>query len=666
MINDIFQGPQRLGNQITTIDGDYKIEQHNGDTQTLLGFNGKVSDYSKNKDINVNDVPRGGIIVSVGSTDGYGFQPLVAAGGTAVVSSAGTITAIGIGLTGSGYRSGLQTVGVAVQTKSLGIASITYVGNATITDGHVTDVTVDKVARFYKPRNIINVGYSSITGITTVQTTQRHGLDLGDEVTIVGAAFTCDYYKPVDLTNALYNNTTGIMTVSVATTSLAINDFVYTNTTGIATITTSTPHNLVKQTAIGRTFALSGIALTCVGYGQTFAVYSAQYDHTTGLATFFTVGNHGLTATEDVKLRQLNFTCPVGGAEGYGQQFGINGFTYDNLTGLCTVTTATSISGVIGVGSEVRLDNIGLNCAYGNSLYPDGSQGYTFNVLTVPTSNQFTFNAGVSTLPHTYVSGGTVNAGITTSVFPDGSQGYSFKTIGVAATSFTANVGISSVRHTWNNGGVVQVGITTSIFPGNTQNSPTGDTFACISAPDMYTLTFQAGISTIPHSYVSGGEVILGHKLKVGADIALTGLGMTCGMSTEVHTYPRNRDTITDTSVEIIADGTDHTVTNAAYNPTTGIMTLTINAHGFHVGDKVKLAEKSLTFTCAKNNHASTHSYPRKNDPIYGQWVGIANTTVNTLKIQVLETIPSTNVDSHTFVSATNNGLTHNLSLIHI
>jgi len=660
LINDIFQGPQRLGNEVTTIQGDYKIEQHNSNTQTLLGFNGTISDYSSNKDINVNDVPRGGIIVSVGSTEGYGFQPLVAAGGTAVVSSAGTITSVAIGLTGSGYRSGLQTVGVAIQTRSVGIASYTYVGNATVTGGHVTDIVVDRVARFYKPRNIINVGYSSITGITTVQTTQKHGLNLGDEVTIVGAAFTCDYYPPVDLTNAIYNNTTGIMTVSVASTSIAISNFVYTNTTGIATITTALPHNIVKQTAIGRTFALSGIAMTCVGYGQTFAVHSALYDQTTGIATIFTVGNHGLTATEDVKLRQLNFTCPLGGAEGYGQQFGINGFTYDNLTGLCTVTTATSIAGVIGVGSEVRLDNIGLNCAFGNSIYPDGTQGYTFTALSVPTSNQFTFNAGVSTLPHTYVSGGTVNAGITTSVFPDGSQGYSFKTIGVAATSFTTNVGVTSIRHTWNNGGVVQVGITTSIFPGNAQNSPTGDTFACIDAPNMYTLTFQAGISTIPHSYVSGGEVIFGHKLKVGTDIALTGLGMTCGMSTEVHTYPRNRDTITDTSVAIIADGTDHTVSNAAYNPTTGIMTLTINNHGFHVGDKVKLAEKSLTFTCAKNNHASTHSYPRKNDPIYGQWVGIANTTVNTLKIQVLETIPSTNVDDHTFVSASNNGLTHN------
>lgn len=664
LINDIFQGPQRLGNQITTIDGNYKIEQHNGDTQTLLGFNGKVSDYSKNKDINVNDVPRGGIIVSVGSTDGYGFQPLVAAGGTAVVSSAGTITAIGIGLTGSGYRSGLQTVGVAIQTRSVGIASYTYVGTATVTDGHVTDVTVDKVARFYKPRNIINVGYSSITGITTVQTTQRHGLSLGEEITIVGAAFTCDYYPPINITNAIYNNTTGIMTVTTGITSVNVSDFVYTHTTGIGTITTATPHGIVKQTAIGRTFALAGIAMTCVGYGQTFAVHSAQYDHTTGIATIFTVGNHGLTATDDVKLRELNFVCPVLGAEGYGQQFGINGFTYDNITGLCTVTTATSISGVIGVGSEVRLDNIGVNCTYGNSVYPDGTQGYTFKVLTQPASNQFTFNAGVSTLPHTYVSGGTVTSGITTSVFPDGSQGYSFRTIGVAATSFTTNVGVSSIRHTWNNGGVVQVGITTDIFPGDAQNSPTGDTFELISAPNANTLVFNAGISTIPTTYVSGGSVLLGHKLKVGTDIALTGLGMTCGMSTEVHTYPRNRDTITDTSVAIIADGTEHTVSNAAYNPTTGIMTLTINGHGFHNGDKIRIAEKSLTFTCDKDNNLTTHSYPRKNDPIYGQWVGIANTTVNTFKVQVLESLPSTYTGAHTFVSSTPNGVTHNNGVI--
>ena len=59
------------------------------------------------------------MIVSVGSQEGLGYQPLVAAGGTAVVSAAGTITSVSIGNSGSGYRSGIQTnvsVGVQFQT----------------------------------------------------------------------------------------------------------------------------------------------------------------------------------------------------------------------------------------------------------------------------------------------------------------------------------------------------------------------------------------------------------------------------------------------------------------------------------------------------------------------------------------------------------------------
>ena len=56
------------------------------------------------------------MIVSVGSQEGLGYQPLVAAGGTAVVSAAGTITSVSIGNSGSGYRSGIQTnVSVGVE-----------------------------------------------------------------------------------------------------------------------------------------------------------------------------------------------------------------------------------------------------------------------------------------------------------------------------------------------------------------------------------------------------------------------------------------------------------------------------------------------------------------------------------------------------------------------
>jgi hypothetical protein len=52
-------------------------------------------------------LPRGGLIVSLGSTPGLGYAPLVGASVTAIVGAGGTIVSIGIGTTGSwgfGYR----------------------------------------------------------------------------------------------------------------------------------------------------------------------------------------------------------------------------------------------------------------------------------------------------------------------------------------------------------------------------------------------------------------------------------------------------------------------------------------------------------------------------------------------------------------------------------
>ena len=57
-------------------------------------------------DVNKNQLPRGGMIVSLGSTQGLGVAPLVGASVTAFVSG-GVIQSIGAGATdilGSGYR----------------------------------------------------------------------------------------------------------------------------------------------------------------------------------------------------------------------------------------------------------------------------------------------------------------------------------------------------------------------------------------------------------------------------------------------------------------------------------------------------------------------------------------------------------------------------------
>ena len=58
------------------------------------------------------------------------------------------------------------------------------------------------------------------------------------------------------------------------------------------------------------------------------------------------------------------------------------------------------------------LSGIGLTCAYGSKTYPDGNVGYVFEVKTTPSTTSFTTNVGVTTVAHTYVSGGNAKIDI--------------------------------------------------------------------------------------------------------------------------------------------------------------------------------------------------------------------------------------------------------------
>jgi hypothetical protein len=147
LLNQIFQGPSR--NTAINVEGDYSLAEQSGITS--ITFTG--SGISTNYDVNTASVPRGGILVSVGSTGGFGYQPLVSAGGTATVSIAGTISTISIGNSGSGYRSGIQTVNVGVALSNTGTPEITYVGTATVVDGHVTGVAITNPGVGYTTTN---------------------------------------------------------------------------------------------------------------------------------------------------------------------------------------------------------------------------------------------------------------------------------------------------------------------------------------------------------------------------------------------------------------------------------------------------------------------------------------------------------------------------------
>jgi hypothetical protein len=148
LINDIFQGPARVS--AVEIVGNYDLSENSGITS--ISFTGSIS--STSYDVNSNNVPRGGIILSIGSTSGFGYHPLVSAGGTSIVSVAGTIQSISIGNSGSGYRSGVQNIiNVGVATSSTGIPNIEFIGTALVSGGHVVSVAVTNPGFGYTTTN---------------------------------------------------------------------------------------------------------------------------------------------------------------------------------------------------------------------------------------------------------------------------------------------------------------------------------------------------------------------------------------------------------------------------------------------------------------------------------------------------------------------------------
>ena len=113
-INNFFQSPSTFNNT----SNNFSIIEDSNSGITSIVFTGirTSSDYppvQSASDINQNQLPRGGLIVSLGSTPGLGYAPLVGASVTAVVSG-GSIISVGIGTTdilGSGYY-GTVSVGV--------------------------------------------------------------------------------------------------------------------------------------------------------------------------------------------------------------------------------------------------------------------------------------------------------------------------------------------------------------------------------------------------------------------------------------------------------------------------------------------------------------------------------------------------------------------------
>ena len=206
------------------------------------------------------------------------------------------------------------------------------------------------------------IGYGSTSGITTTYPGNS------------GIGFT----SVIGITSAIYNNTSGDTTLIAPNLSVKEGDVIEVR---------DLVFDCESSGVIGTQKYPSG------KYGYLFDVVSANQDGS------FTI-NTGVSTIPH------NY---VSGGFVVDRAIGITTASYDNVTG---ITTVTAPGAVVKVGQLVKLHDLEFSCASGagtTTLYPTGNLGYEFIVTEViGTGTTFVVNTGVSTIPHTYEGGGVV------------------------------------------------------------------------------------------------------------------------------------------------------------------------------------------------------------------------------------------------------------------
>jgi hypothetical protein len=171
-----------------------------------------------------------------------------------------------------------------------------------------------------------------------------------------------------------------------------------------------------------------GVSITNEAYAQLVSLFTicndiAVYcgsggacDLTNSNSSF---GNYGLVA-DGVSAKKFSGITTVPSAENsdtFVVQFNssplnVVNAVYDNTTGLTTITVNNPHNFNVGMG--ISISGLGFTCSSGPGIvtYPSGNQGYIFNVSGVPSSTSFEVYVGISTLSHTYNSGGTARVNV--------------------------------------------------------------------------------------------------------------------------------------------------------------------------------------------------------------------------------------------------------------
>ena len=340
---------------------------------------------------------------------------------------------------------------------------------------------------------------------------------------------------------------------------------------------------------------------------------NASYNPANGELELTVGSGHGVTTSNEVRIAEnaLTMTCAMDNnvTEHSYPQEGQPAFGNNRPVTAVTTTTITVDVGVAGANQTFTPTNAVYNSATGLLVLTIGSHNLTIDEGIVIADDSLTFTC-------------TMDSNQSQKTYPRASVDYvsgrSIPIIATSAETITVDVGAA--------------GANKLLTPTNAQYDP--------NTGDMILTVGQHGLG------VGRGIVIVDNSLV-----------FTCAQDGNAtnHSYPRPSDPASGTSRTITAvSESQHTVSNATYTPSTGVMVVTSNGHGFSDGDYVKFDDDSLTFTCSLDGNATNHTYPRATDRASGRWLQIFNKTNNTFEVNVGITAFG---GTHTFVTATSNGL---------
>jgi hypothetical protein len=293
---------------------------------------------------------------------------------------------------------------------------------------------------------------------------------------------------------------------------------------------------------------------------------------------------------------------------------------YDNTTGLTTITVDDTHNFNVGMG--VSIAGLGFTCPSGPGTvtYPSGNQGYIFEVAAVPSSTSFEVYVGVSTLVHTYESGGTVKIN---AVRPFDGQVVYFDelyytvqsiqiTSGGSGYTGNATVTIGEPEEPWGipatavaevkNGSVISVEMISS-GRGYGSTPPT----VTFSEPESGTVTTGVAVLT-PNYYVIQKSTPVSSGIST---ITLTeNVPYTVGVGTAVPFFKQSRVLASGHSLEYIGSGTNIATAlpqnggviiqeNETVSKNGGLVvyTSTDQSGNFRIGDGVQINQQTGTIS---------------------------------------------------------------------